>query len=242
MTGPSVLPVLDDAGLLRAWEDAEVRHGADRAVAVLAAALPADADPAFADPAGWSLGARDAALLRLHVALAGPMLEVLADCAGCGSPLEIRLDVPRVIQGYRLGPADWSTVEVAGVPVRFRSPTSADLVAAGGLRDPDAVRAELLRRCVDGPVPLTEAQVAAVSAAIEAADPLVDVRLDVSCVDCGGSTGVLLDVPVLVLARVRAAARRLVGEVAALAGRYGWAEADILAMSPGRRRAYLEAS
>jgi hypothetical protein len=38
---------------------------------------------------------------------------------------------------------------------------------------------------------------------------------------------------------VRAAARRLLLEVHALASSYGWREADVLEMSPPRRHAYL---
>ena len=49
-----------------------------------------------------------------------------------------------------------------------------------------------------------------------------------------------LDVGAHVWTEVDAAARRMMGEVAAIAAAFGWTEAAILAMSDARRRAYLE--
>jgi len=81
---------------------------------------------------------------------------------------------------------------------------------------------------------------AALAEALEAADPLAAIALDLACPECGAAIDALHD-PALHLAQsVAAHARRLLAEVAVLARAYGWREADILAMSPLRRAAYLD--
>jgi len=49
-----------------------------------------------------------------------------------------------------------------------------------------------------------------------------------------------LDMARFLWMEVRAAARRLLGEIHQLASAYGWSERAIAGMSPGRRAAYLE--
>jgi hypothetical protein len=62
----------------------------------------------------------------------------------------------------------------------------------------------------------------------------------VGCGECGALTAAALDVPALLWAEVEAQATRLLHDVHALARGYGWSEADVLALSPRRRAAYLE--
>ncbi len=233
--------------LLRAWEAGEPLRGVDRALAVLAAAGAAGAGD-VAGLAALPLGRRDALLLEVHSGLGGPPLVALADCAGCDATLEVRLDIATLVEEYAgsvepgpVGPG-WRELDLGTAAVRARPPNSADLAALDGRTDVDAIRAALVQRCVASVSedrPLTEEEVTRLAERLEALDPLADVRLDVGCAGCDARTEVLLDVPALVWARLRAAARRLVVDVGALATRYGWAEADIVAMSPARRELYL---
>ena len=57
---------------------------------------------------------------------------------------------------------------------------------------------------------------------------------------CGAGWTDILDVLDYLWREVDLAARRLIGEVAEIAAAFGWAERDILALSPVRRRSYLE--
>lgn len=159
-------------------------------------------------------------------------------------------------------------VTVDGIRVGFRLPTVGDLVAvalAGGDRpaapagpaaeDPsDGAQAQaapdpeaaLLRRCVlgidpDGDVEALPAAVTdAVTAAMARLDPGAEVLLQVRCPQCAHAWSAPWDIAGFVATEVAAAAQAVLAEVDALAGRYGWSERDVLAMSPWRRQRYLQ--
>ena len=93
------------------------------------------------------------------------------------------------------------------------------------------------------PVPATDlaaAEVAALSAALAEADPGAELLLELQCPACERGWWELLDVATFLWAEVEVQARRLLREVHVLARAYGWREADVLALSPRRRRLYLE--
>lgn len=135
--------------------------------------------------------------------------------------------------------------------VRFRAVTSADLDAAAAPA-PDGggePRHELLRRAVtsaerEGEAveagELPPAVAAAVAEALAELDPLAEVLLDLGCPACGRAWQGRLDVALSLTRSLDAAAGTLLAEVHALARDYGWSEAAILALSPARRRTYLE--
>jgi predicted RNA-binding Zn-ribbon protein involved in translation (DUF1610 family) len=199
--------------VLRAWEAARDAHPAARAVALLAEAFP-DRD----DLARLPVARRDALLARLRAATVGTRLDALADCPSCGETLGFSLDLD-------LG--DGPEADAAG---DVRLPTTEDLLAVAGEADLASARLALARRCAPGLDP------DAVAAAIETTR--TSVALD--CPACGHAWLADVDVAEVFWAEVTAEARRLLHEVAALARAYGWREADVLAMSAARRRAYLE--
>ncbi|MCA8929894.1 MAG: hypothetical protein KDC18_17680, partial [Alphaproteobacteria bacterium] len=81
---------------------------------------------------------------------------------------------------------------------------------------------------------------AAVAAAVESLDPLAAIVFALTCPECGTAFETPFDPPAFVWQELAAVASRLLWEVDQLARAYGWPEADILALSPLRRRAYLE--
>jgi hypothetical protein len=119
---------------------------------------------------------------------------------------------------------------------------------------PDAeaeARRFLLDRCVvearrhpDGtsmaPDQLPATVEAAVVEALEAADPMADLAVEVTCPGCSHAWSAALDVPGFLWEEVDRWARRTLLEVHALASAYAWPEAEILRLSPTRRRLYLE--
>jgi hypothetical protein len=242
--------MLADADLLALWDRCHGQAPGRRAAALLAAAEPG------ADPAALPAGHRDAALLRLHARALGGRLEAVATCPACGERLEVALDAAELAAAGGPAPAaelaaagpalpGELVVRAAGHEVRFRAPTAADLAALP--RD----GAELLARCVtasrrlpDGAAveaaALPEPVRAAVEQAMAAADPAAELDLALSCPACGHGWSEALDPVEFVWVAVEAQARRLAGEVHALAGAYGWSEAEILAQRPARRRLYLE--
>ncbi len=125
--------------------------------------------------------------------------------------------------------------------------TSRDLAAAAACADAASARRLLAHRAVtglDGPAAsdagLADGELDAIAAQLEAIDPLADLALDLDCPDCGAAWEAAVDVAQYVWLEIEAEALRLVREVHAIAAAYGWRETEILAMSPLRRRAYLE--
>ncbi len=223
--------------LLATWELGHERHPLDRALLLFALALP-DAPPdSLADQ---PLGRRNAALLRLRRALFGPRLQARVDCPGCGQRLEFDLDVARL---WEPDVEPQPLVEVDGQ--RFRLPTTRDLAHIADSSDVDRAAEDLLRLCREdgeddaGETPRS-ALVERVGEAIGSADPCAAIDMDFDCEACGHTWRTPFDVPGFLWEELDARVARLFDEVHLLAARYGWGEADILAMSDARRGAYLE--
>jgi hypothetical protein len=236
--------VLSQAELLRSWEACAGAPEVVRAVTLAAAAAGCGVEEAGELP----LGARDALLIALRAACFPGDLECLARCPGCGEELEVA--VP--LSDLRREPAPDTEAEltVGPVRIRFRALTSRDVLAVvRGDGRFGAARRRLVARCVvavDGGAAegdaLSDEAVAAVAAALPGLDPQADIRLDLTCAVCGHGWAAPFDVPAHVWAEVEACARGLLSDVHSLARAYGWREQDILALSPARRRFYLEAS
>jgi hypothetical protein len=224
--------------LLAAWDMARPRDAVDRALGLLAAACHDDASTTLAE---LTLGDRNARLLSLREATFGSRLTGLADCPSCGERLELEFDVQQV----RIGRPDTVRlfVDDDGNRVEFRLPNSLDLAAIRTAPDLATARHWLFERCITNGVVAADAYerlVDKVAATMAEADPQGDVRLSLTCPSCGREWEGNFDVASFVWAEVHAWALRTLREVHQLASAYGWSEADILAMSPTRRQAYLE--
>ena len=131
--------------------------------------------------------------------------------------------------------------------MRFRLPNSHDLAAVSGSSDPTAARVLLLERCLAArkagqPVPastLPTGVVEAVEARMSKLDPQGETILELRCAACGHQWRAALDIGRFFWQELAAEARRLLREVHLLASAYGWGEAEILALTPARRDAYL---
>jgi uncharacterized protein (UPF0212 family) len=243
----STVARLSDPALLAAWEAGVHRSPAGRALALAAAAVPAE-QPAGLDR--WPPGRRDGFLLDLHAATFGDRLVGLVACPGCGDQLEIALRTAEV----RAETGDPLTdhellVEETGHRIMFRLPGSAALADAAGLADAAEARLRLLEGCVlhaehrGRPVSarsLPEAAIAALGAAMARLDPQAEVRLALTCPDCGHRWSALFDVAEFLWCEVDDRARTLLGEVATLAAAFGWSEREVLSLSAARRRLYLD--
>jgi hypothetical protein len=197
------------------------------------------------DVGAMTPGARDRALLDMHAAAFGALLDGVATCPRCGELLDVGVRIDELV-GAIAAPSSRRVVQAgdgSDVQVEFRLPTVGDLRA--GPSDGDA----LLDRCVtratvDGaevaPGALPSDVRHAVEAAMEEGDPFAELTLSLACVSCDHVWGEALDPAPFVWAALGDAARRLVADVADLASAFGWSEGEVLAMSPGRRRLYLE--
>ena len=236
---------MDAHALLLCWERGRRRHTLDRALLLHAAAAPdADAESLADRP----LGERNAALLRLRRALFGDELASCLECPACGERLEFSLSAA-TLAGR--APSSATHVWVDGWHVRM--PTTRDLASVAGEADDAAASGMLLDRLIDDDAAavarLTSVRSDRVSAAplaeriaeaLDAADPCLDISIDVTCLDCAHEWNAPLDVVDFVWREIELRARRLLDEVHVLASAYGWTEADILRMSDARRDAYVE--
>jgi hypothetical protein len=191
-----------------------------------------------------SIGGRDADLLSLRERLFGPHVTAVVACPSCGERRELSFGVDDV-RASPPEPGPELSVTVDGVEARFRLPTTADLDDLDGAADGDvdAAADDLLRRCVlavSGDGQLAAPLVAAIEERMAAADPQADVQLALCCDGCGTAWDAPFDIAAFLWSEVDAWAWRLVAEVDQLARTYGWTERDVLALSPQRRRIYLE--
>ncbi|MFF2505727.1 hypothetical protein ACFVTY_20400 [Streptomyces sp. NPDC058067] len=238
--------------LLATWEAGIGRDGPGRALLLHRAARPeldGDSEALLALP----VGAREADLFALRRTLFGERMQVRVDCTACGADMEFDLDAGEFARSLR--PPDQPVVRLTegGLDIAFRVPTVADLSAAA--RHPDAAlsadgaRRALLDRCVvsaerDGDAVSVDALPPSVqrkiAEAAEAVDPAADVTLSINCPECAAATRAELDIASYLWTELDAWARDVLLDVHLLATAYGWTEPDILALSPLRRRYYLE--
>ncbi|WP_225847547.1 hypothetical protein [Streptomyces sp. HPF1205] len=239
---PQATPAAD--ALLATWEAGLAAGNVSRALLLHAAARPA---AATAELMAVPVGQRDADLYELRAALFGDRMNVRVTCRQCAEEMEFDLAARR-IAATEGASRDEFTVEHGEWNVRFRLPTTGDLAVA---ETAPAARAAtmLAERCVLAADRAGEAVEAGqlpedvrqrVAAAAAEADPRADVTLKVACPSCGHQAAAELDIASYLWAELDAWARGTLLDVHLLATAYGWSEPEILALSPLRRRYYLE--
>jgi hypothetical protein len=198
-------------------------------------------------------GVREADLYSLRRALFGDRLEALAECVACGEVMEFELDVGALAaRATAESGGEPLRVVVAGWEVEFRVPTVGD-VAAAVAEEPSGDLAgahrRLVARCVlavfrdgrpydaDG---LPEPVVRRLAEEAEQADPAGEVMLRAVCPECGAATAAELDIAAYLWIELDSWAHDTLLDIHLLAREYGWTEPEILALSPLRRRYYLE--
>lgn len=196
-----------------------------------------------ADAGFWwaqPVAARSAALLRLVAATDGVReLPFSACCPACSETFEFALPLATLQEGTD----DDGPIQVRlqrGADIRLRRPTGNDLrcwrLARPATRDL-ARRLMLDELLLEGQVqPEDEAEL---SAAVAALDPLVALAVACDCPACGAASEVPIDLDDTALNRLAARQRALLREVHCLASRYGWSEAQVMALPPTRRAQYL---
>jgi hypothetical protein len=222
--------------LLFAWERGRNRHPLDRALLLYSIATPEDEPDALADR---PLGRRNAALLRLRESMFGDALSACLDCPRCGEGLEFGLSASAL---RTQSVADTSHVEVDGI--RFRLPTTRDLVRIAHEKDEDTAAQRLLLSLIEANQVADEgaavALVSRLATALEQADPRIDFALNLDCPACGHAWTASFDIAGYLWEEIDARSRRLLDEVHVLARAYGWPEPEILGLTDARRAAYLE--
>jgi len=218
-----------------------------RVSALLAAALTHVGGRAATPELVAGLATTDRQFLMLALALEHTENEQWrhVTCAACGG----RFDIGFRLSGLPLTPAaegyPWTEIDAAGRRLRLRMPTGEDEARAAALERAQARRALALAcvAAIDGAAPqpaeleaLSEAEVDAIDAALDAMAPQVATTLASACSECGTANTFEIDPYDFFLPRPA----ELYREVHALALRYHWSEAEILDLPRERRRLYLE--
>jgi hypothetical protein len=234
------------ADLLAAWERGLSQSASRRLLALLTAAYSELSEEQLLE---LPIGRRDSLALRLREVLFGSSLTSLAICPVCTERLEFALDVSDIRITSNRAMQNPLVLTLNEFELEFRLPNSRDLMYVEASNNVDEARKALLERCLlsvscDGQRctvhNLPEAVLEQVEAAMAEADPQAEVQLDLSCPACKHSWLATFDIASFLWSEINAWAQRILNEVHLLAKAYAWREADILAMSPIRRRFYLE--
>jgi hypothetical protein len=237
--------------LLSIWDSHQDAHPIRRAVAALAAVWP---DVGLQGWAGAPVGQRDGCLLDLHEKLFGPELATTARCPRCDERLESTFATADVrVRAPALPTAAPAPLHIRddGYDVDYRLPNSDDLLAVdpGSGGDPQTGAGDLLRRCVlavrrEGSALPLEALPGTVSARLAqqmaSDDPEAEIRLNLGCPACENRWQVTFDIVSYFCGELGDWAQRTLLEIHTLAIAYGWSERQILALSPARRRLYVD--
>lgn len=199
-----------------------------------------------------TVGDREALLLHLRRLTLGEAMPCVLACPDCGEKLDLDLRVgDLLLPPYAAPRASWETVVEGRYRVRFRLPAGGDQEAAADCLDRDgaeAAAALLLRRCVesveeDGGRTVEDWPAAVarqVPARMAELDPQAEIALDLACPACGRRFSALFDTAAYFLGELAGEPARLFRQVHSLALHYHWSEPEILALTPRRRRTYLD--
>jgi hypothetical protein len=237
-----MLPLSSQA-LLEVWEDGARLHLVDRALLVLSRACPEHDGKTLA---GMSLGRRDALLISVRRQSFGDRIDVWAACPSCRERLELSLSCESLLAALEPGAEGIEKLSSGGYDLVLRAPNSQDAAMAAACPNVEAAANVLFTSLVTCVNPasstaddLPQGVRRDATERLAAMDPLAEIRLDLSCPGCGHAWQDLFDVAPFFWAEICSRAQRLLHEVHEIAGAYGWAERDILAMSAMRRALYL---
>lgn len=191
--------------------------------------------PAPRSAADLSASDRDALLAALHRATWGDRITSSLRCPACGEMVDLSFELSALQRQLQPEPA---AVHVDGLRAlrnaqgeAFTLPDASTEEAAAML----GLRAGMasLQASISG----ADAQDAdALGTTLEALAPLLDVELDAACAECGASQLVRFDIQSFTLQRLLDERERLLGEVHALAGGYGWSLDEIVSLPRSLRR------
>ncbi|KQR15992.1 hypothetical protein [Cellulomonas sp. Leaf334] len=173
----------------------------------------------------------------------GPTLATVLGCPTCGQVLDVPLDLRALADSAQSAHDESDPLErrvaCASGEVVVRAPTTSDVLDAITSSDPAR---HLRERCETWPpgAGTTDDDLAQVARAADDLTGLAAATVRASCPGCGQDVTADVDVVDLLTDQVTEQARTLLADVAELAAAYGWSQDAVLAMTPVRRRAYLD--
>ena len=233
--------------LLNIWERGLGLHPIDQALVMLDIA---DTNERSKELMNLSIGQRDMLLMKLRQLTMGSHAAGKSQCPHCNEQVEFDIDLAELSRAHAMdAPAREFTFEEKGYRLFGKVPDSLDIAAAAQCNDELSARYILLQRCIlkaeyEGDnitwdeVP--EDIIFSFSEETLRTDPMAEVQFSVSCPTCSYQWPEVFDIVSYFWSEISDYVKRLLRDVHLLARVYGWSEADILAMSPNRRRIYME--
>lgn len=246
---------LIDNDVLNLWEIGIHRSPVEQALMILSMVYP---DMTREQLAALSIGERDARLLAVRERTFGTTLDIFTTCPECRQALELSLPTVNMRFPPPAGAKDSGhkfSMRIDDVKVRYRLPDSTDLEAVTACTDIDQARKLLLDRCIlevhdiEGKLHQSITQyeeiyspdfVTALAHQMAEQDPQAEVLLNLKCAECEHEWQTLFDIASFFWTELETHAKRVLSEIYILARTYHWREQDILALTPARRKWYLE--
>jgi hypothetical protein len=197
-------------------------------------------------PAPPTVGAQRLRLLERLGDELGRRVSLRSRCPACGDEAAFDVDLRGLAGQLEADDGRLHALAHGRWAIGFRLPAPDDLIDAANADD---FVQDLLARCVQQASLEGEAQaidklpqdvLAALSAAMDALDPAANLAFDVACPTCSHAWSAPFDPAGALWSKLQGQAERLLVDIDTLAQRHGWTEAEILALSPARRRAYLQ--
>jgi len=184
------------------------------------------------DLAALPVSLHDRLLAEVYQAEVGSQAACRAPCAHCGQTFEFALDLADLLAAQDAEAARCGRPEADGrwpvAGTRVRPPALADAAA-----DPAALPQALCE-----PPATDAATLAAVTAFLEQAVPLLSLALDTRCPHCDAAQQLGFDLPRFLVRAIGNERPFLIRETHLLAARYGWGHAEIMALPRDDRRAF----
>lgn len=232
--------------LLEVWEQGASATPVERALLLLNAAR---SNESWEELSFLSIGTRDARLLKLRAETFGSNMQAICDCPQCGEIVEMSLNVMDILVDRPETENGLLSLTTENYDIHFRLPDSRDLAAVAAIGDRFLAVRQLFHRCVvearrddeivsSGTLPSTVMD--AVAERISEIDTQSNIELEMTCPSCNHTCITLFDIVAFFWMEISAWVKRTLRDVHMLACAYGWSEEEILALSPARRRTYLE--
>jgi len=235
--------------IIRIWETGRNQHPLDRALTILSTGHPKVTWGQLAD---LTIGQRDGCLLNLREKTFGSILKGLAECPKCAEHLEFTMSTSelRILQETGFAAKEKPLEMTAeNVKLKFRLPNSVDLATVVGCESAQSAYSLLIQRCVleatanGKPITMEKLPVEVINklaARMADYEPQAEILLEFQCPACSHKWRMIFDIAAFLWKEISIHAKHLLREVHILASAYKWREADILSMSPIRRKYYLD--
>lgn len=198
----------------------------------------------------WTVCERLQGLLAIANASTGANTAAIAVCsnADCREQVELQLGLSSFADEEPANKFDWLSPE--GEKISCRLPTGQDQLAwqnhaQAGHDAQHNNELWLAKRLIEHiknqstSAHLSDAWIDSLGIALNAADPLTSLDIDVSCPFCHQRLRVDVDLEQLLIEGLRLQQRRLIEQIHRLANAYHWSENDIASLPSWRRERYL---